>query len=362
MIRLSHLRKEYDLVTPLKDVSVEINKGDIISIIGPSGTGKSTLLRCINLLEQPTSGDVYLDEERITAPKYNISAARKRMGMVFQSFNLFSNLTVIENIMVGPVYKNGLSRQEAYDKGMKLLSTVGLYDKAYSFPDELSGGQKQRIAIARAIAMDPDIILFDEPTSALDPTMVSEVLNVIRNLAKTGMTMMIVTHEMDFAKNVSNRIFYMDEGGIYEDGTPDEIFNNPKKEKTRAFIKKIKSLNLSIVPRSFDFPASTQLLDNFSKANALNSLQNRNLQLVFEELVLNTLLRPELSVEKMDILVEYSEKDSNLRFVIDFADQNIDKVKASFNDENDISMNIIKNIAKVDLLTLEKEKKLILVF
>ena len=218
MISIQHLKKVYPNVTPFSDVNVKIEKGEVISIIGPSGTGKSTLLRCLNLLETPTSGEIIVDGEAITAKGADISAVRRKMGMVFQAFNLFSHLTVIENIMLGPVDLLKLSRQEAYDEGMHLLNTVGLAEKALSYPDELSGGQKQRVAIARALAMKPEIILFDEPTSALDPTMVSEVLSVIRSLAREGLTMMIVTHEMKFARDVSTRIFYMDEGGIYEDG------------------------------------------------------------------------------------------------------------------------------------------------
>ncbi len=193
MISLRHVRKEYPNVVPLQDISVEIRKGEVISVIGPSGTGKSTLLRCINLLETPTAGEIVVDGEVITNKKCRINLVRQKMGMVFQSFNLFAHKTIIENIMMGQTDLLGRSSQEAYDKGMELLRTVGLSDKALSYPDELSGGQKQRAAIARTLAMEPEIILFDEPTSALDPTMVGEVLSVIRRLAGQGMTMMIVT-------------------------------------------------------------------------------------------------------------------------------------------------------------------------
>ena len=202
MIQIEHLKKEYPNATPLKDVNVEIHDGDVISVIGPSGTGKSTLLRCINRLETPTDGHIWLDDVEITDPKCDLCKVRMRMGMVFQSFNLFGHLTVIENIMLSPMDLLGKSRQEAYDEGMRLLRTVGLAEKALNYPDELSGGQKQRIAIARTLAMDPEIILLDEPTSALDPTMVGEVQAVIRELAKTGKTLMIVTHEMNFARAI----------------------------------------------------------------------------------------------------------------------------------------------------------------
>ncbi len=236
LIRVEHLKKQYPNVTPIEDITTDINKGDVISIIGPSGTGKSTFLRCLNLLETPTSGTITVSGTVITDKKCDVSKVRQKMGMVFQSFNLFSNLSIIENIMAAPVKLLGLSRQDAYNEGMTLLKRVGLEEKALNLPEELSGGQKQRVAIARAIAMKPDIILFDEPTSALDPTMIGEVLAVIKALADEGMTMMIVTHEMQFAKAVSNRVFYMDDGGIYEEGTPEKIFETPQREKTRRFV------------------------------------------------------------------------------------------------------------------------------
>ncbi|MBR1663705.1 MAG: amino acid ABC transporter ATP-binding protein [Ruminococcus sp.] len=236
LIRVEHLKKQYPNVTPIEDITTDINKGDVISIIGPSGTGKSTFLRCLNLLETPTSGTITVSGTVITDKKCDVSKVRQKMGMVFQSFNLFSNLSIIENIMAAPVKLLGLSRQDAYNEGMTLLKRVGLEEKALNLPEELSGGQKQRVAIARAIAMKPDIMLFDEPTSALDPTMIGEVLAVIKALADEGMTMMIVTHELQFAKAVSNRVFYMDDGGIYEEGTPEKIFETPLREKTRRFV------------------------------------------------------------------------------------------------------------------------------
>ncbi|NLC39830.1 MAG: amino acid ABC transporter ATP-binding protein, partial [Clostridiaceae bacterium] len=208
MIEVRHLRKEYPNVTPLIDVNTTISKGEVISVIGPSGTGKSTFLRCLNGLERPSSGEILLDGVNIYQDSATITRVRQKMGMVFQSFNLFSHLTIIENTMMAPIDLLGLSRQEAYNEGMRLLKTVGLAEKAKNYPDELSGGQQQRAAIVRALAMRPEVLLFDEPTSALDPTMVGEVLAVIRNLAGEGLTMLIVTHEMKFARDVSSRIFY----------------------------------------------------------------------------------------------------------------------------------------------------------
>ena len=226
MIKVEHLQKAYPGgVMPLKDVNCEIREGDIVCIIGPSGTGKSTFLNLINRLEMPTGGRIWFEGEDTTAKDYDDVMLRRKIGMVFQSFFLFSHLTIVENLMMGPVRLLKKSRQEAYDNAMRLLTSVGLGDKALSYPSELSGGQQQRAAIMRAVAMEPKVLLFDEPTSALDPTMVSEVLAVIRNLARQGMTMLVVTHEMKFAREVSTRVFYMDEGIIYEEGTPEQIFD-----------------------------------------------------------------------------------------------------------------------------------------
>ena len=257
MIKIEHLRKEYAGITPLKDINTVINDGDVISVIGPSGTGKSTLLRCINQLEKPTSGKIWVDDVEITDPKCDINKVRQKMGMVFQSFNLYGHKTVIENIMLAPMDLLGKSRQDAYDEGMRLLRTVGLAEKALNYPDELSGGQKQRIAIARTLSMDPDVILLDEPTSALDPTMVGEVETVIQDLSKTGKTMIIVTHELAFARAICNRAFFMDEGEIYEEGPPEQVFDNPQRKKTRRFVRRSKSLkrNRSVLQKE---PASVQ--------------------------------------------------------------------------------------------------------
>ena len=239
MISVSHLRKSFGGVTVLKDVNAEIAKGEVISIIGPSGTGKSTFLRCLNRLETPDGGTIVVNGVDVTAPGADLAAIRRRMGMVFQNFNLFGNRNVLGNVTAAQCDILGVSGAAAKRKALELLERVGLADRAEALPDELSGGQKQRVAIARALAMDPEILLFDEPTSALDPTMVGEVLAVIKDLAKSGMTMLIVTHEMGFARDVSTRILYMDEGTIYEDGTPDEVFNRPRKPKTVEFVGRI---------------------------------------------------------------------------------------------------------------------------
>lgn len=318
MISIRNLKKEYSNVTPFSDVNVEINKGEVISIIGPSGTGKSTLLRCLNLLERPTSGEITVDGIIITAKGTDISAVRRKMGMVFQSFNLFSHLTVIENIMLGPIDLLKLSRQEAYDEGMLLLATVGLAEKALNYPDELSGGQKQRVAIARALAMKPEIILFDEPTSALDPTMVGEVLSVIRSLAREGLTMLIVTHEMKFARDVSTRIFYMDEGEIYEDGPPEQIFDHPKRERTRAFVKRLKTFESEMNSSTFDFIEVSTGIEEFGRRQLLSQRQINNLQLVFEELCVQTLLCRGKEIFPLRFSASVSELDGSCEAAISY--------------------------------------------
>ena len=339
MITIRHLRKEYPNITPLKDVNVEIKQGEVISIIGPSGTGKSTLLRCINLLEKPTAGEVLIDGEAITSPKANVPALRRKMGMVFQSFNLFNHMTIIENIMAAPVDLLKKSKKEAYENGMELLRMVGLADKANSFPDELSGGQKQRVAIARTLAMNPDIVLFDEPTSALDPTMVGEVLSVIKSLAKRGLTMMIVTHEMRFAYEVSSRVFYMDEGVIYEEGTPQEVFGNPKKERTRHFINRLKVFEENIKNKNFDFVALSSKIEEFGRKHQFSQRMTVNLQLVFEELVIQSLLPLFPEDFDMNFTVEYSEEKDSVQVRLSYDGEEKNPIEAC----EEISRKLIEN-------------------
>lgn len=318
MIKIEDLCKSYKDTAPLKNVNAVINDGDVVSIIGPSGTGKSTLLRCINLLEKPTSGRIFIDGTEVTSPDCNIESIRGRVGMVFQSFNLFPHLTAIENIMLAPVDLLKKDRQEAYVRGMELLHTVGLPDKALSYPDELSGGQKQRIAIARTLAMEPEVILLDEPTSALDPTMVGEVQSVIRELTKLNKTMLIVTHEMNFARAISNRVFYMDEGSIYEEGTPDQIFDHPKKEKTRRFIHRLMTLTLDADSDSFDFPGTRGKIESYCIKNQVPYRMTLNTILAFEELIqLNLIKSPEK--REISISFEFSADENEMVFTIDYS-------------------------------------------
>ena len=257
MITVNHLSKTFknpdgSVVQVLKDVNCTIEPGEVISIIGPSGTGKSTFLRALNMLEPPTGGEILFEGENILAKGYKLDKMRRQMGMVFQSFNLFEHMTVLENVTYAPKKLLELSEDEAQKEGMELLRKVGMAEKADVYPSQLSGGQKQRVAIARALAMKPKAILFDEPTSALDPTMVGEVLSVMRQLAKEGMTMLIVTHEMKFARDVSTRIFFMNEGIIYEDGTPEQIFNNPERSATKAFVQRIRKEVFKVNGKDFD--------------------------------------------------------------------------------------------------------------
>ncbi|MBP3633262.1 MAG: amino acid ABC transporter ATP-binding protein [Oscillospiraceae bacterium] len=342
MIKISHLKKAYPNVTPLKDVNVEIHKGAVISIIGPSGTGKSTLIRCINMLETPTAGEIWVDGECITDKKCNINKIRQKMGMVFQSFNLFHHMTIIENIMAAPMDLLGKSKQEAYEKGMELLRTVGLADKALNYPDELSGGQKQRVAIARALAMEPEIILLDEPTSALDPTMVGEVQAVIKDLAKKGLTLMIVTHEMRFAREIANRVFYMDEGGVYEDGTPEQIFDNPQKEKTIRFIKHLKVFETIITSKDFDFIGFNTALEEFGRKNQVAQRAILRSQAVFEELGVQIIL-PQLADEfKLSVALEYSQDEEALTMVLKYDGAPFD-IKTS---DNVLSLKLAQNASQ----------------
>ena len=238
-ILVEHLVKKYGDTTVLNDINVSINEGDVVCVIGPSGSGKSTFLRCLNQLEEASSGDIIIDGANLTDKNTDINQVRQHIGMVFQHFNLFPHLSILENIVLAPTDLGRLSKDEAEKKALELLERVGLADKKDAYPDSLSGGQKQRVAIARALAMNPDIMLFDEPTSALDPEMVGDVLGVMKDLAKQGMTMVIVTHEMGFAKEVANRVMFIDGGNFLEDGSPEQVFENPQNPRTKDFLDKV---------------------------------------------------------------------------------------------------------------------------
>jgi len=239
VISVKDLRKSFNGLNVLKGITTEIQKGDVVCVIGPSGSGKSTFLRCLNMLEKPSGGKIIFDGEDLAAPKANLNLHRQKMGMVFQQFNLFPHMTVLENLTCAPMILKKIPKAEAEAKAMDLLERVGLADRAGEYPNKLSGGQKQRVAIVRALCMDPEVMLFDEPTSALDPEMVGEVLDVMKSLAKKGMTMIVVTHEMGFAREVSNRVMFMDEGIIMEENSPEEILSNPQSERLQSFLAKV---------------------------------------------------------------------------------------------------------------------------
>ncbi|MBQ9001826.1 MAG: amino acid ABC transporter ATP-binding protein [Eggerthellaceae bacterium] len=339
MIELVHLEKRYGNAVPLTDVNAVINDGDVISIIGPSGTGKSTLIRCIDMLERPTSGEIILDGENICARGYDVTKARRKMGMVFQSFNLFGHLNVIENIMQAQIDILGRSKSEAYETGVELLRRVGLVNKQDNYPDELSGGQKQRVAIARTLAMDPEVILFDEPTSALDPTMVGEVQSVIRNLTDTDKTMLIVTHELNFARAVCSRVFYMDQGGIYEDGTPDQIFGNPQRDRTRRFIRQLRVLELKVDGPDFDFMGAGTEIDGYCLHNNVSSRAKYGIKLAFEELACN-ILKPVLACTPVLITVEHSEKHDSTEVTATYGGERFDPAQS----EDDFSYSVLQSV------------------
>ena len=239
MIRVRGLKKNFEKAQVLKGIDIDINKGDVVCVIGASGSGKSTFLRCLNMLEIPSDGSVFFDGTDLTNDKVDLNVHRQKMGMVFQQFNLFPHLTILENLTLAPVMLKKRAKAAAEEKALALLARVGLADRAMDYPNQLSGGQKQRVAIVRALCMDPDVMLFDEPTSALDPEMVGEVLDVMKSLARKGMTMVVVTHEMAFAREVSSRVLFLDDGIIAEDGTPEEIFGNPKCDRLKTFLAKV---------------------------------------------------------------------------------------------------------------------------
>ena len=338
MITINKLQKKFGDLTVLRDVTTTINKGDVISIIGPSGTGKSTFLRAINLLDPPSGGEIFIDGDNILAKNANVPLLRRKMGMVFQSFNLFDHLSILENVTIGQIKLLKRSKADAEKRAMELLRMVGLGEKAAAYPSQLSGGQKQRVAIARCLSVDPEIILFDEPTSALDPTMVSEVLGVIRKLAGEGMTMLIVTHEMSFAKDVSNRIFYMDEGIIYEEGSPDEIFNAPKREKTRYFINRIKALEYTIESADYDWYDLTAKIYNFAQKHFIPIEHSNKLVLVIEEI-----LQQSGTDNKLNFHIEFSEKTKAI--ICKIEQQNRTSILFEENKE-DISVMLIRGLAE----------------
>jgi polar amino acid transport system ATP-binding protein len=344
MITVENLSKNFGELAVLQGINAQINKGEVISIIGPSGTGKSTFLRCLNLLETPSNGRIVIDGVDILKKGVNVPRLRQKMGMVFQSFNLYEHLTVLQNLTLGPIKLRGVSKKEAEKKARELLKVVGLSEKENNYPDELSGGQKQRVAIARCLAMEPEIILFDEPTSALDPTMISEVLAVIRRLAKDGMTMAIVTHEMDFARDVSTRVFYMDDGGIYEEGSPKNIFENPQKEKTRAFIQRLRILKQEIISRDFDLYKLNAEIEAFCAKHTIDKTVTGNILLIVEEVLINMLLPTKAEGQVVTFVLEYAEKRGEFQLVFDYGGESHNPMLDE--SEDNLALMIVKKKAK----------------
>lgn len=353
IIKVEHLKKSYENgLEVLKDVNAEIRKGEVISVIGPSGTGKSTFLRCLNLLETPDGGSIIVDGQDILAPDADVPMLRRKMGMVFQSFNLYNDKSVIDNITFAPVKLLKKNRKEAEAKAMELLDLVSLSEKADAFPDQLSGGQKQRVAIARALAMEPDIILFDEPTSALDPTMVSEVLGVIRTLAKQGLTMIIVTHEMEFAKEVSSRVFYIDQGVIYEEGTPEQVFDNPIGENTRKFINRIHEFNYEILSERYDFYGMMAKINSFCMKFNMSSTSIDHITHTVEEGLLIA-----GAVSGTNVRVSYSKK-TDVREIFIHTPKKLD-ASVLDKEENALQSSILRGICSEITLTPDADGSLL---
>ncbi len=344
IIHIANLKKSYGTFDVLRDINIDVHKGEVISIIGPSGTGKSTFLRCLNLLETPTSGSILIDGQDILSPQADVPMLRRRMGMVFQSFNLFNGMSVLDNICLAPMQLLGKSREEAEKQAMELLQMVGLVERAGAMPDQLSGGQKQRVAIARALAMEPEILLFDEPTSALDPTMVSEVLGVMTRLARRGMTMIVVTHEMRFARQVSSRVLFFAEGIVYEDGTPDQLFEHPQRERTRQFIQQIHETVFNIESEHFDWFAMMSQMEQFCQQYNLSHQQITSVLHVVDEslTILNSngrSIKPGTS-----LTLSYTEKDDMLQLIINSPEAiNKDVFDA---DSDDLAITILRNFCR----------------
>ena len=345
LLKAEHLKKSFGDVTPLKDVSCEIKSGDVVAIIGPSGTGKSTLLNLLNHLEKADSGSILFDGQDTCAKGYDENRMRQQIGMVFQSFNLFSHLTVIENLMLAQTKLKKRSRKEACERGMALLKMVGLADKALSMPSQLSGGQQQRVAIVRAMAMDPKIILFDEPTSALDPTMIGEVLTVIKRLTQEGLTMLIVTHEMRFARDVSNRVFYMDEGIIYEEGRPEELFETPKKDKTRQFIHHLQVFETTVRKSRNDAARVFAEIEQFGSRYMLSRRLVNRMLTVAEELLVQTILPMLQKNDEIRLVYEYTVSEGDEGFVnmkVAYPGQD----KNPLAEENSVSLTLVRNVCR----------------
>ncbi len=349
MITVEGLFKGFGSLHVLENVNAHIERGECVALIGPSGTGKSVFLRSLAMLETPDSGRIYINGTDITQKGINLNHVREKMGMVYQGFHLFEHLNILDNITLAPRWVRKQSRKEAERRAQDLLSMVGLTDKARSYPRELSGGQQQRIAIARCMAMEPEIMLFDEPTSALDPIMTREVLTIIRKLSKMELTMLIVTHEMSFAQDVAHRVFYMDEGGIYEEGTPSDIFENPQREKTRAFITRLKTFNYEIHSIDFDMVSMNAQIEVFCYKHGMTWAQISRIQLLIEELIMEIFrvcyqdIRPDMAFT-IAFAEETEEISISLTYRADFF--NPLEFEGTEGDPDHLGIVIVNNLAR----------------
>jgi polar amino acid transport system substrate-binding protein len=344
LIHITHVKKSFGSFDVLRDINLDVHKGEVISIIGPSGTGKSTFLRCLNLLEHPSGGSILINGQDILSPDADVPMLRRRMGMVFQSFNLFNGMSVLDNICLAPMQLLGKGREEAEQKARELLQMVGLAERADATPDQLSGGQKQRVAIARALAMEPEILLFDEPTSALDPTMVSEVLGVMTRLAREGMTMIVVTHEMRFARQVSSRVLFFADGVVYEDGTPDQLFEHPQRERTRQFIQQIHETTFCIESEQFDWYAMMAQMEQFCQQYNLSRQQTDSVLHVVDESLAILGADGKTIQPGTRLVLSYTEKDESLQFSI-HCPQAIDR-DIFLADNDDLALTILRNFCR----------------
>ncbi len=355
MIEVQGLHKAFGALSVLENVSLHVNRGECISIIGPSGTGKSVFLRCLAGLETVDRGTVIVNGQNIADHRTNLDKVREKVGMVYQGFHLFSHLNVTDNIILAPRVVRRMPRPEAEEKAMVMLAMVGLRDKASAFPHQLSGGQKQRVAIARCLAMDPDVILFDEPTSALDPSMIGEVLAIMRTLAKTGLTMLVVTHEMRFARDVSSRVIFMDEKRIYEEGTPEELFDRPKKERTAHFIRDLKVHRITIVSKGYDLIATSVGIEHFLQKYNIGHQSIHRTQLLAEEVILEIFARcyPEAD-QQPDIDMAIScTRDGQITVDLRYGGNPFDPFGEETDDESALGLLIIHKLAKAHQYAFE---------
>lgn len=348
IIEVHGLKKSFGQLEVLRGIDLTVEEGERIAIIGGSGCGKSVFLRCLELLETPNAGQIFIDGEELTAPNVNIDLIRRKMGMVWQKFNLFTHMNVMENLTVAPIKLLGMTKDAAHEKAMSLLAQVGLTSKAEAYPEFLSGGQQQRIAICRSLMMNPKVILFDEPTSALDPTMVGEVLAVIRMLAKQDLTMIIVTHEMNFAREVATRILFFADGLIYEQGTPAEIFDAPKRPKTVAFIHKQKYFSYEISERAFDLMELQGGIQTFAEKYGLSTRKINRLQLCCEELIYAMLDNACGDDVKISLDITYAEADNSVAIKFSCAGKSYNPLDKDLDelDEENLGAAILHNLAK----------------